>query len=230
MRSRHINPKVLISPFFKYRILTSTTMNSDDSLRGQLRQLFGLPSKLEATKSAVLDAQQNHGERVGKWRCLCGHLNTILHLAGKNPHPLGLLQCRSCPLVWYPNSTPTFTSQSLNITWRTISSNASEDTRIVPRPRNPRSQHIYVCLGHGCGLSWRTDIKREWLSGNKRHILLLGGKRGKLHCDCGMKIFEPGAYEIFEIEKRFDDRLAASAALGVGGGEKRRDEGQSQCG
>ncbi|EMD91189.1 hypothetical protein COCC4DRAFT_59996 [Bipolaris maydis ATCC 48331] len=201
-------------------------MNPDDSLRGRLRQLFGLPSKLEATKSAVLDDQRCSGDRVGTWRCLCGHLNTILHLAGRNTHPLGLLQCRGCPLVWHPNITPTFTSQRLNITSQTIVSNAANDTRIVSRPRNPASQHIYVCLGHGCGLSWRTDIKREWLSGNKRHILLLGGKRGKLHCDCGMKIFEPGEYEIFEIEERFDDRLAASAALGAGGGEKRRGEDQ----
>ncbi|EUC43431.1 hypothetical protein COCMIDRAFT_100868 [Bipolaris oryzae ATCC 44560] len=199
-------------------------MNTDDSVRGHLRRLFGLPSKLEATKSAVLDAQQNHGERVGNWRCLCGHLNTILHLAGKSTHPLGLLQCRGCPLIWHSNITPTFTTQSLDITSQTIVSNAAADTRIVARPRNPASQHIYICLGHGCGLSWRTDVKREWLSGNKRHILLLGGKRGKLHCDCGMKIFEPGVYGIFEIERRFDDRLAASAASGGVGEEKRRED------
>lgn len=97
-------------------------------------------------------------------------------------------------------------------------SNAANTVRAVPELQTLASTHIYVCLGYGCGLSWRTDIKAEWLSGHKRRVLLLGGKRGKLHCDCGMKIFEPGNYHVFEVGPLMANFASAFSRMAMGGG------------
>lgn len=101
--------------------------------------------------------------------------------------------------------------------------NAADTLRAVPEYQTLVSSHVYVCLGYGCGLSWRTDIKAEWLSGRKRRVLLLGGKRGKLHCDCGMKIFEPGHYHVLKVAPVMANAGPSGSALlkakYLGGGE-----------
>ena len=174
-------------------------MATDHSLHGRLRRLFGLPSILEETQAAILKAEPHTGEQIGTWKCSCGHRNVIFHLPEPSIHSLGLLHCRACPQAWRPAMPTTFTSQHFSITSHTIVTNDMRGSRTVPRPQNDSLSHVYVCLELSCGLSWRTDIETECFSGNKRQILLLGGKRGKLHCDCGIKIFEPGHYQVFEI-------------------------------
>ncbi|USP79697.1 hypothetical protein yc1106_06971 [Curvularia clavata] len=199
-------------------------MANNHSLRGKLRHLLGLPSTLEITQSEILQAQQRSGDRIGNWRCACGHLNTIMYLDDRHTHPLGLLQCRACPLIWHPSITPKFTSRRLHINTHVLDSHAARSSHIVSQLRNPALDHVYICLGYGCGLTWRTDIKTKWLSWDKKKIMLVGGKRGKLHCDCGERIFEPGRYEVFETTPA---RMPASALLGVpvGEGKKRRGRG-----
>lgn len=76
--------------------------------------------------------------------------------------------------------------------------------RSLPVPHDVATGYGYVCLGYGCGLSWRTEIKAEWFSGQTRWMLVLGGRwgRGTKRCDCGMGIFQVGKYAIFEIFER----------------------------
>ena len=50
------------------------------------------------------------------------------------------------------------------------------------------------------------------MSGKKRQVLALEGKRAKLHCDCGMKIFEAGMYVVFEMVPRSSVSVAGYSA------------------
>jgi hypothetical protein len=130
---------------------------------------------------------------------------------------LGILQCRACSLIWNSSITPTSTNQNIDIVSYALFDNPTNTARINPRPYDPPSEHVYICLGYDCGLSWRTDVKMEWMRGNKKPILLLGGGHGKLCGDCGVKIFKPGKYEMFEIVPL---KKIASALSGIDDGEK----------
>lgn len=190
-------------------------MATDHSLRGRLRRLFGLPSILEQTKVAILKAEQHTEKQIGTWKCTCGHRNVIFHLPEPSIHPLGLLHCRACPQAWHPAMPPTFTSQHLSITSHNVVTNDMRSLRTIPRPQNNSLSHVYVCLEPSCGLSWRTDVDTEWFSSKKRQILLLDGKRGKLHCDCGIQIFEPGHFQVFEIVLTAVTSVSSGASSGA---------------
>lgn len=204
-------------------------MANNHFLRGKLRQLLCRLPLLEITQAEILKAQRRAGERIGNWRCACGHLNTIIYLPNRHIHPFGLLQCRACPLSWHPSIAPKFTSRRFHMHTNVLISHAARSSYVVSRLRNPTLDHIYVCLGYGCGLTWRTDIKTKWLSWDKKQVMLVGGERGKLHCDCGERIFEPGRYEVFEITPA---KTPASAVLGVpvGEGKKHHRRGYERCG
>jgi hypothetical protein len=100
--------------------------------------------------------------------------------------------------------------------------NILDTSRILPPSLNACTTYGYICLGYSCGLTWRTEIKTEWFSWKKRRVLLVDGKRGKVHCDCGLKIFEAGKYVVFELVPRssvgVDNRGFGDAMIGRGSG------------
>jgi hypothetical protein len=177
-------------------------MTKDTSLRGQIRTLLHLPTTLSKTKAAVIEAEKTSPNRIGYWKCNCGHSNAIYRHPEPTAHPLGLLQCRRCPLAWHPSIAPKLKSPNILIYAHAVQPNTLDTARILPPPQNRCTTHGYVCLGDSCGLTWRTESKTEWFSGKKRRVLLMDGKRAKLHCDCGLKIFETGKYVVFELVPR----------------------------
>jgi hypothetical protein len=189
-------------------------MTTDTSLRGRLRSFFHLPSTLTKTKFRILAAEKAAPDRIGTWKCTCGHPNAIYHLPS-SPHPIGLLQCRACSLSWHPSIAPKITTLNLLLHFSLVQPNTSDTARVLPPPQNACTTYGYICLGYSCGLTWRTEIKTEWLSGKKRQVLALDGKRAKLHCDCGMKIFEAGMYVVFEIVPRSSVSATGDFAAGT---------------
>jgi hypothetical protein len=177
-------------------------MPTDSSFIGRLRAFFGLTSTLEKTKAEIIEAETARSDRIGYWKCNCGHPNTIFRLPEPAAHPLGLLQCRRCQLAWHPSIVPKLTSRDLFIQSHTVQPTASNASRVLPPPLNLCATYGYICLGDSCGLTWRTEIQIERFSGKERQVLLLDGRRAKLHCDCGRKIFETGRYVVFEIVPR----------------------------
>jgi hypothetical protein len=187
-------------------------MTKDASLLGQLRALFHLPTTLSKTKHRILEAEKASPDRIGTWKCNCSHNNAIYHLRELAVHPLGLLQCRACPLSWHPSIAPKITSPDLYIQFHSVQSTISDTARVLPPPRNACTSYGYICLGYSCGLSWRTEIQTEWFSGKTRRVLFLDGRRAKLQCDCGVKIFEAGRYVVFGIVPRSSVGLGVFAA------------------
>jgi hypothetical protein len=109
------------------------------------------------------------------------------------------MSCRVCPLIWHSSINLDITSQTTNIRFLSIQGTVSDSARVLSSLPNSSTSYGYLCRSYGCGLTWRTEIKTEWFSGQKRQVLLIEGKRGKCHCDCGMKIFEVGCYDVFEV-------------------------------
>jgi hypothetical protein len=174
-------------------------MSSDRSLLGQIRARLGIPSKLEKTRTQILQAERNAPNNIGSWTCMCGHPNAIYHLPPPALHPLGYMSCRVCSSTWHPGTDLEITSQTTTVNITSMQNTETGRARVLSTPPIGSSSFNYVCLGPGCGLTWRTDIKTEWFSGRKRQLLLIDGKRGKCQCICGMRIFEMGSYEVFEV-------------------------------
>jgi hypothetical protein len=169
------------------------------SLVGRIRALLHLPSKLDKTKAQILEAEQGAPNHIGSWKCICGHRNAIYYLRSPALHPLGFMSCRVCSSTWHNNIKLDITSQTITIHNLSTQPTVSGHAQVLSIPPNSSTSYNYVCLGHGCGLTWRTAIKIERFGGLKRQVLLIDGKRGKCHCECGMKIFEVGRYAVFEI-------------------------------
>jgi hypothetical protein len=174
-------------------------MSSDLSVLGNIRTLLHLPCKLDKAKAKILEAERDTPNRIGTWKCICGHKNAIYHHRPPALHPLGFMSCRVCPLIWHRNLGFEITSQTTGILIQGIQLTDSGHTQVLSIPPNSSTSYEYICLGLNCGLTWRTEIKPEWFSGRRRHVLLIDGKRGKRHCACGMKIFQVGRYAVFEV-------------------------------
>ncbi|KAF1836800.1 hypothetical protein BDW02DRAFT_614518 [Decorospora gaudefroyi] len=156
------------------------TMLKNASICGRLLKFFHRPSRLSKTKALVLEAEHKSQNRVGTWKCACGHHNAIYHLLEPSIHPLGLFQCRKCPLLWHPSICPSITSPTVSVRFHTVQPTAVGDARTIHAPQNCCMSYGYICLGYGCGLTWRTEINAEWFIGRKRRVLVLDGKRWKL--------------------------------------------------
>jgi hypothetical protein len=214
-------------------------MATSTSLRGHLRTLLHLPPTLSRTAALLLSAEKTAPNRIGTWKCACGHQNFIYLHSEPTSHPFGLLQCRRCPLSWHPFIALKVTSPNLMIFPHVVQPSTTDSARILPPPLNACTTLGYVCLGYSCGLTWRTETKTEWFSGKRRRVLLVDGKRAKGHCDCGIKIFEAGRYVVFKLVPRssvgpdglfavegreFGDAMVGRVSSAPGAGEHVRND------
>ncbi|KAF1935965.1 hypothetical protein EJ02DRAFT_427931 [Clathrospora elynae] len=185
-------------------------MATDSSLLGRIRALLRLPSRLDRIRTTILEAERSMPNRIGTWKCSsCGHSNYMYHEPAPALYPLGSLSCRGCASAWHYMNTAKITSPTVHVRFHHVQSTILGAAMVLPMPQNLASSYGYICLAVGCGLTWQTEIKTEWLSGRRRRVLLLSGNRGKCHCACGMKIFGAGDYAVFEVVPR------SSVVLGV---------------
>lgn len=177
-------------------------------LRDHIRTLFNRPTRLARTSTLITAAQGNLPSKLGTWKCACGHLNAVYHLP-LHAHPLGILSCRACGLTWHPRSNKIVPSPAsylqVNILLPKYGPGYEEhggEEYILPTPRAPGTAedggYGYVCLNEQCGLSWCTEVKKEWW-GRSRLVLAVAGKRWKGTCLCGRKVCVGGEFVVFEV-------------------------------
>ncbi|KAF1924410.1 uncharacterized protein M421DRAFT_72713, partial [Didymella exigua CBS 183.55] len=187
-------------------------------LRDTIFSFLGKPTRLDNARKHISLATLRLPHKIGTWKCICGHTNSIYHLSG-HLHPLGIMACArdDCGLTWHPSTNPITPHHRSDLVVHVRlpdpkKSSDEETPYILPSPKKTVLQNIedgacpegygYVCLNEKCGLSWATRVVKEWPWGSGRKILAVGGRRWKGSCLCGRWVQVGGGFAVFEVVRR----------------------------
>lgn len=188
-------------------------------LRDTILSLLGKPPRLETVRTLVRDPHSKPLEKIGTWQCLCGHTNPVYHIPG-HLHPLGMMACdrEDCALTWHPSTNPIdpHNRSDLMVVVRLPDpQKPSEDNApyVLPYPKQSVLKNFedsacppgygYVCLNERCGLSWATQVVKEWPWGSSRNVLAVAGRRWKGSCLCGRRVQIGGGFAVIEVVRRW---------------------------
>ncbi|KAF3044594.1 hypothetical protein E8E12_000737 [Didymella heteroderae] len=101
---------VLGNPYFHGLEITNSRANTSTRnamLRNTILSLLGKPSRLDTAREHITLATLDLPEKIGTWKCICGHMNSIYHIPS-HLHPLGIMACarEECGLTWHPSTNP----------------------------------------------------------------------------------------------------------------------------
>lgn len=187
-------------------------------LRDTILTLLNRPTRLDTARKRISLATLRLPLKIGIWKCICGHTNSVYHLPS-HLHPLGILACarEDCGLTWHPSTNPITTHPQSDLVVEVRlpdPKKPSEDEApyILPYPRKTVLTKVaegacpegygYVCLNEKCGLSWTTKVVKEWPWGRSRKVMAVGGRRWKGTCLCGRKVQVGGGFAVFEVIRR----------------------------